>query len=63
VSVDHPEVVEHYRQAHAIHSGEGESTEGLRQAMVHYRALFAQLLEPPARDDRANRVQETEEVK
>ena len=36
VSVDHPEVVDHYREAHAIHSGKGESTEDLRQAMVHY---------------------------
>jgi hypothetical protein len=63
VSVDHPEVVEHYREAHAIHSGKGESTEDLRQAMVHYRALFAELLEPPARDNQANRSEETEEVK
>ncbi len=51
VSVDHPEVVEHYRQAHAIHRGRQASTEDLRQAMVHYRALFSELLEPPARDN------------
>ena len=44
VSVDHPEVVEHYRQAHAIHSERSASTEDLRQAMVHYRALFQELL-------------------
>jgi hypothetical protein len=47
VSVDHPEVVEHYRAAHDI-SGRataGEATtEDLRQAMVHFRALFVDLL-------------------
>src|SRR3954447_6394360 len=54
VSVDHPEVVEHYRAAHDISgratAGEA-STEDLRQAMVHFRALFVELLgdddEPP----------------
>ena len=46
VSVDHPHVVESYRKAHAIHSERDASTEELRQAMVHYRALFAELLEP-----------------
>jgi hypothetical protein len=48
VSVDHPEVVEHYRAAHTIHlSNEGgeASTEDLRQAVVHYRALFNELLD------------------
>jgi hypothetical protein len=45
VSVDHPEVVDHYRRAHAIHHERDASTEDLRQAMVHYRALFAELLE------------------
>jgi len=48
ISVDHPHVVDHYRTAHAIavkrRSGEG-ATEQLRQAFVHYRALFADLLE------------------
>jgi FtsZ-interacting cell division protein ZipA len=47
VSVDHPQVVEHYRAAHGI-SGRATagdaSTEDLRQAMVHFRALFAELL-------------------
>jgi hypothetical protein len=45
VSVDHPEVVEHYRKAHAIHSAREASTEDLRQGLVHYRALFDELLE------------------
>ena len=48
VSVDHPVVVDNYRAAHAIsvarQSGEA-GTEDLRQAMVHYRALFEELLE------------------
>jgi len=48
VSVDHPRFVEHYRAAHAIaqrnEHGAAE-TEDLRQAMVHYRTLFEDLLE------------------
>jgi hypothetical protein len=54
VSVDHPHVVENYRSAYDIsrrsENGEAE-TEDLRQAMVHYRALFDELLEaePAAR--------------
>jgi hypothetical protein len=48
ISVDHPGVVMHYRAAReiALHHARGEaSTEDLRQAMVHYRALFEDLLE------------------
>jgi hypothetical protein len=48
VSVDHPAVVNHYREAHAIavrHAREGASTEELRNAIVHYRALFEDLLD------------------
>jgi hypothetical protein len=47
ISVDHPHVVEHYRTAHdiALRHGRGQaSTEDLRKAMVHYRALFEDLL-------------------
>lgn len=48
ISVEHPAVVEHYRAAYAIarrsERGEG-TTEDLRQALVHYRALFQDLLE------------------
>jgi hypothetical protein len=47
VSVDHPVVVENYRIAHDIAArGKNEevSTEELREAMIHYRALFADLL-------------------
>jgi hypothetical protein len=51
VSVDHPRVVEHYRAAHAIalRSDDGDAdTEEARQAFVHYRALFDDLLEVEA---------------
>lgn len=47
ISVDHPGVVEDYRHAHEIFlaHGRGEAqTEDLRQAMVHYRSLFEELL-------------------
>jgi hypothetical protein len=48
ISVDHPEVVENYRAAHRISlaSAEGRATtEDLRRATVHYRALFEELLD------------------
>jgi hypothetical protein len=54
ISVNYPTVVENYRAAHAISlsSARGEaSTEDLRTAMIHYRALFDELLEPAATDD------------
>lgn len=47
LSVDHPIVVQNYRTAHAIalRHGRGEaSTEELRQAMIHYRSLFDELV-------------------
>jgi hypothetical protein len=54
VSVDHPDVVGHYREAHAIAVADpedGDSTEDLRRGMVHYRALFAELLRPEERSE------------
>jgi hypothetical protein len=53
VSVDHPNVLANYRAAHAIAvaNERGETnTEDLRQAMVHYRALFEDLLETRERE-------------
>ena len=48
ISVDHPVVVSNYRAAREIaqknDSGKA-TTEDLRQAMVHYRALFRELLD------------------
>jgi len=45
LSVDHPAVVEYYRAAQAIAVRSEPNTEDLRQALVHYRALFNELLE------------------
>jgi hypothetical protein len=48
ISVDHPNVVEHYRAAHIIHLAQEKGdigTEAQREAFVHYRALFEKLLE------------------
>lgn len=47
ISVDHPRLVDDFRSAHRIseRSGrEGVSTEDQRQAMVHFRSLFEELL-------------------
>lgn len=47
LSVKHPRVVEHYRAGHGIieaHGRAAASTEDLRQAMLHYRALFEDLI-------------------
>jgi len=47
ISVNYPSVVEHYRTAHeiAVRESRGEaSTEDLRRAMIHYRALFEELV-------------------
>jgi len=61
ISVHHPGVVEHYRAAHDITERDrrGEiDTEGMRQAVIHYRALFAELLQtetPAAPDVREHR--------
>ncbi len=53
ISVEHPYVVQHYREAHLIakknQAGQAD-TEALRQAMMHYRELFKELLNAPARD-------------
>ena len=47
LSVDHPKVVENYREGHrlATRGNGGGETEDLRQAMRHYRALFEELVE------------------
>jgi hypothetical protein len=48
ISVDHPQVVEDYRAAHAVSLANERglaSTDDLRQAFVHYRALFTELLD------------------
>ena len=55
ISVDHPNVVEHYRAAHVIHLAQEQSdigTEAQREAFVHYRALFEKLLEKDVETNR-----------
>src|ERR1044071_8810409 len=50
ISVDHPRVLESYRTAHeiALRQTRGDAnTEDLRQAMVHYRTLFEELVSEP----------------
>jgi hypothetical protein len=50
ISVDYPLVLENYRSAHeiAIRQTRGQaSTEELRQAMIHYRTLFDELVGEP----------------
>jgi hypothetical protein len=54
LSVDHPDVVQNYRAGHAtsrnVVRGEAD-TEEVRQAMIHYRALFDELLEVQEREE------------
>jgi len=54
ISVDHPLVMENYRTAHAIavRQTQGQAnTEDLRQAMIHYRTLFEELVSNPELSD------------
>ncbi len=56
ISVDHPLVLENYRAAHqsALLQTKGQaSTEELRQAMIHYRTLFEELVGEPELATRA----------
>jgi hypothetical protein len=51
ISVDHPLVLENYRAAHKsallLQTQGKASTEDLRQAMIHYRTLFEELVREP----------------
>jgi len=50
ISVDHPLVVENYRAGREIalrHAQGRANTEDMRQAMIHYRALFNELSKQP----------------
>lgn len=50
ISVDHPLVLQNYRTAHeiAVRQAQGKTnTEDLRQAMIHYRTLFEELVGGP----------------
>ncbi len=63
LSVDHPDVVENYRQGHrmasASNGSDETSTEDLRQAMWHYRALFERLIESAGGGDGSSDSQQT----
>ena len=53
ISVDHAQVVDDYRAAHAVAEANERSeasTEDLRVALVHYRSLFEDLLDVPEAD-------------
>jgi hypothetical protein len=50
LSVDYGDIVQHYRAAHTLDEANRAgraSTEDLRQALVHYRVLFEELLGTP----------------
>jgi hypothetical protein len=53
LSVTHPRIVEHYRAGHRVISGASASTstEDLRQAMLHYRSLFDELIDDRVGND------------
>jgi hypothetical protein len=72
LSVTHPSVVDHYRAGHkAIGGAPGSaSTEDLRQSMLHYRALFDELIDDRIGNDvvvndvpRANEVASSRETR
>jgi hypothetical protein len=57
ISVDYPDLVTHYRELHTIaKKGEEEtiSTEEMRQAMVHVRELFENLLQTDVQVEETN---------
>jgi len=57
IALDHPHVVEHYREAHAIAERARErdaTTEELRRAFVRYRDLFEALVGPGPEEDRVH---------
>jgi hypothetical protein len=57
LSVQHAEALQNYRAAHEIsgRAADGQATtEDLRQAMVHYRSLFEELLGERVRTNRDN---------
>ena len=66
ISVDHPQEVEDYRNAHSISDSAARQeagTEDLRRGMQHYRALFASLLgEASTGDGSAGQEREPEQT-
>jgi hypothetical protein len=59
ISVDHPNVVQNFRAAHAIaalHQRGQAGTEDLRQGLVHYRNLFDELTEAHIAGERRSKI-------
>ena len=62
ISVDHAAVVEHYRAGHEVaarYTQHQATTEDLRKGMVHYRALFDELMQEESLPLRARAVGRT----
>lgn len=64
LSVTHPTIIEHYRAGHRVitQSPGKASTEDLRQAMLHYRALFDELIDDRIGNDVVSDVPRANEV-
>jgi hypothetical protein len=64
LSVTHPTVVEHYRAGHRVigDTPGTASTEDLRQSMLHYRALFDELIDDRIGNDVVSDVPRANEV-
>lgn len=65
LSVHYPNVVENYRDGHAIieRHGHGQaSTEDLRQAVLHFRALFDELVGTGGRTDTESEIPTEREI-
>jgi len=63
LSVEHARNLEHYRAAHALSetaANGSASTEDMRQAMIHYRAMFDDLLGDSAAGERTEAARERE---
>ncbi|HVH65976.1 MAG TPA: hypothetical protein VM674_08060 [Candidatus Acidoferrum sp.] len=61
-SVDYPELVGNYREGHAVATRQkSANTEELRTAMLHYRALFQELLGERRDGQRAQQAEEVPE--
>jgi len=57
ISVDHPDVVNNFRMAHQVqveNHNRRATTDDLRQAVVHYRSLFTDLLRDEASTGSSN---------
>ncbi len=64
ISVDHPDVAQHYREAHEVAVAQARGavdTEKARQAVTSYRQLVEALLKDSAADEDASRSRRTDE--